>query len=389
MHIQSNSAARGRDLKNFPKLPETGLVLVVRKTFAEVSSAEEALEQPCCRGRARSHDAVFRREQTPEEWSAPLECKIGYLDNMCEDDVLEHNVDADEETSTGSCSASLADDEEVPALTSQPSSQSSSPRTPLTTKARIFIPQPQHVAVPSDQSIPEKWCYYVHMSYPMVQSHCASYGVQGQVPFLSQHCHDSNIATINKMEEEDKKKKSATKRRNRNKTCMIDPNAPEIPATQRTSVMMRNIPYCFKREMLWALLDSQGFNKRYDFVYLPTDFLSEKSLGYAFINFLSHDDALEFFEVFSGFDRWDPMKSNACKPCKVDWGHPYQGFDAHVNRYQNSPVMHHEVATDAKPTIFVDGVPAPFPAPTKKIDKPRWKHNARIGSHKEEICTDN
>jgi len=242
------------------------------------------------------------------------------------------------------------------------------------------------VVAASHQTIPGNWCYYVPMLCPMDQSQFVMYGVQEQVPWFSQQCQGSMFAAINGMEAEEEKKKS--KRRKGTKKCIIDPNVPEIPVEQRTTVMMRNIPYCFTREMLWALLDSKGFNSHYDFVYLPTDFYSQQSLGYAFINFLSHEDALACFEVFSGFQRWDSMKSKVYKPCTVNWGHPYQGLEAHVMRYRNSPVMHEDVPEEARPAVFVNGVPVTFPAPTKKIDKPRWKHNARIGSHKEETYTD-
>ena len=52
--------------------------------------------------------------------------------------------------------------------------------------------------------------------------------------------------------------------------------ASEVPvqSTQDswTTVMLRNLPNDYTREMLLALLDTQGFANSYDFVYMPIDF---------------------------------------------------------------------------------------------------------------------
>ena len=54
----------------------------------------------------------------------------------------------------------------------------------------------------------------------------------------------------------------------------------------RTTVMLRNMPNNYSRTMLLELLDAEGFAGQYDFLYLPMDFQSRASLGYAFINFV-------------------------------------------------------------------------------------------------------
>ena len=33
----------------------------------------------------------------------------------------------------------------------------------------------------------------------------------------------------------------------------------------------------------------------------------------------------------------------------MNWSHPYQGLDAHIERYRNSPVMHEDVPDEYKP----------------------------------------
>merc|ERR1712048_293930 len=66
----------------------------------------------------------------------------------------------------------------------------------------------------------------------------------------------------------------------------------------RTTVMIRNLPVGYTRSLLLDLLNSEGFARKYDFVYLPIDFSSGASLGYAFVDLLSPKCAQEFFQHF-------------------------------------------------------------------------------------------
>merc|ERR1719377_166778 len=76
---------------------------------------------------------------------------------------------------------------------------------------------------------------------------------------------------------------------------MVDPDSTE---EWRTTVMLRNMPNNYTREMLLELVDSMGFTGCYDFAYLPVDFKSQAGLGYAFINFVSTAEAQRCFECF-------------------------------------------------------------------------------------------
>jgi len=60
-----------------------------------------------------------------------------------------------------------------------------------------------------------------------------------------------------------------------------------------TTVMLRNLPNDYTREDVLDLLDSGGFRACYDFFYMPVDFQSGSGMGYAFINFVSHEKALQ------------------------------------------------------------------------------------------------
>jgi len=136
----------------------------------------------------------------------------------------------------------------------------------------------------------------------------------------------------------------------------------------RTTVMLRNMPNNYTRDMLREWVDSMGFAGCYDFAYLPVDFKSQAGLGYAFINFVSSAEAQRCFDNFEGFSEW---KVPSEKVCTVTWGSPYQGLEAHIERYQNSPVMHHSIPDEWKPVLIDQGVRIAFPAPTKPIKTPK------------------
>jgi hypothetical protein len=56
------------------------------------------------------------------------------------------------------------------------------------------------------------------------------------------------------------------------------------------------------------------------------------------------------------------------------WSKPFQGLEANVARYRNSPVMHPEIPDEFKPVVFRDGQRAEFPQATKKIPLPRIRN---------------
>jgi len=134
--------------------------------------------------------------------------------------------------------------------------------------------------------------------------------------------------------------------------------------------MLRNMPNNYSRAMLLDLLDSEGFAGQYDFLYLPMDFHSRASLGYAFINFVSSAAGAAFWKIFDGYSKWViPSR----KVSGVSWSGPHQGLEAHVERYRNSPVMSSAVPDEYKPVLFLEGARIPFPAPTRRIRAPRLR----------------
>jgi len=136
----------------------------------------------------------------------------------------------------------------------------------------------------------------------------------------------------------------------------------------RTTVMMRDIPNAYTSSTLVELFDAHGFWGRYDFLYLPVDFRTNLSLGYAFVNFVSSSDAQQFMTFFDGFSSWDFQSP---KVCQVSFADPNQGLEEHVKRYRDSPVMHENVPDEFKPRLYHAGMRIAFPEPTKRLRPPR------------------
>ncbi|CAJ1357493.1 unnamed protein product [Effrenium voratum] len=135
-----------------------------------------------------------------------------------------------------------------------------------------------------------------------------------------------------------------------------------------TTVMLRNLPAGYSRDMLVELMNRNGFRACFDFVYIPINFRTQAMFGYAFVNFIDEAQAMRAREVFEGFRNWGVLTD---KVCEVSWSDMHQGLLAHVNRYRSSPVMHESVPDEYKPAVYSQGKRVPFPAPTKRIRVPR------------------
>lgn len=145
------------------------------------------------------------------------------------------------------------------------------------------------------------------------------------------------------------------------------PRQKSTAAGPRTTVMLRNMPNNYNRHMLIDLLNAEGFESQFDFLYLPVDFQSRASLGYAFVNLQDEATAHRFWDTFDGYSNWViPSR----KVSGVSWAGPHQGLQAHIERYRNSPVMADSVPDEFKPAMFERGQRVPFPTPTRKLKSP-------------------
>jgi len=155
---------------------------------------------------------------------------------------------------------------------------------------------------------------------------------------------------------------------------------PEEPVPQ-TTVCLRELPEGISRDLVVEALASNGFQIDCDFAYVPMKFGSKAAIGYAFVNFVSHEAAVRCFEKMNDFRSW----GIACSiGCKVTWSEGDQGLKAIIERHRNGPVMHHSVPDEAKPALFKNGVRQPFPAPTKNIRPPRPKRYKAEAAGQEE-----
>lgn len=143
------------------------------------------------------------------------------------------------------------------------------------------------------------------------------------------------------------------------------------PPSCMTTVMIRSLPRGFNRTHLEEVLYREGFAACYDFIYIPSDIASGNSFHYAFVNFVSPAQALRIQRHFAGFTSWPAPFRAEDTPCKVDWSEALQGLGSLIERYRNSPLMHHSVPDGLRPAIYHQGLRAVFPPPTMSVRAPR------------------
>jgi len=149
-----------------------------------------------------------------------------------------------------------------------------------------------------------------------------------------------------------------------------------------TTVMLRNIPNKYTREMLVKQLN-QDFRGEFDFVYLPIDFKNRCNVGYGFINFRTVEACDTFVTKFNGVDvrkclpGLNSRKVAEVTPARV------QGLDENVRRLRNSPVMNELAFHPEWMPLLLDkgGEETPFPMPEQPCPpvKPRRRGREERG----------
>lgn len=153
------------------------------------------------------------------------------------------------------------------------------------------------------------------------------------------------------------------------------PNDVPIPDVY-TTVMLRNIPNKYTREMLVRVLN-QDYLGVYDFLYLPIDFKNKCNVGYGFINFRTTEACEHFIKQFHGVDVRQCLPGiNSKKVAEVTPAR-MQGLNENVQRLRNSPVMNQLQEHPEWMPLLLDpnGNPEPFPQPDQVVSpvKPRGK----------------
>ncbi|KAF4756929.1 hypothetical protein FOZ63_027400 [Perkinsus olseni] len=120
----------------------------------------------------------------------------------------------------------------------------------------------------------------------------------------------------------------------------------------RTTLMLKNIPNKYSRQLLVNEVMARMPVGSFDFVYMPIDFRSRCNFGYAFVNVTDPKYTRMFFNAFKN-SRLPGVKSS--KVCEVVYAR-VQGLQANVNRLINSPILDctPEDDDDALPLVFGD-----------------------------------
>jgi len=132
-----------------------------------------------------------------------------------------------------------------------------------------------------------------------------------------------------------------------------------------TTVMLRNIPNKYEQSQLLDVMKDKGFStETFDFFYLPIDFRNRCCVGYAFINFRSHQIAKEFETEFSGYKL--PMIHVSPKICEVNFAR-IQGKKANLDVYRNSALVGIPIKKYRPLCFDVEGNEIPLPTPDVPI----------------------
>lgn len=102
-----------------------------------------------------------------------------------------------------------------------------------------------------------------------------------------------------------------------------------------TTMMLKNIPCRISQEEVMSHVDLKGFSTKYDFFYLPKDVKFRANLGYAFINFVTPEDAALFEAEMNGY-RF--LGSGSTKACIVVPAH-VQGLMNNLAAFKRTEVM--------------------------------------------------
>lgn len=87
---------------------------------------------------------------------------------------------------------------------------------------------------------------------------------------------------------------------------------------KRTSVMIRHIACRYTESDVRRILDEAGFAGTYDSIHVPIKHQNPSNLGYAFVNFISHDYVAACTRRFSGRKFGDSATKKLCEVALAD-----------------------------------------------------------------------
>eukprot|EP00397_Hematodinium_sp_SG-2012_P034763 GEMP01037312.1.p1 GENE.GEMP01037312.1~~GEMP01037312.1.p1 ORF type:complete len:429 (-),score=83.29 GEMP01037312.1:418-1704(-) len=198
--------------------------------------------------------------------------------------------------------------------------------------------------------------------------HCNDEWAQNRVSFTAPNENSLDESQLERKTQSKKRKDKRADRPERNAEdkqkgdtkSQIDVKLPK----GCTTVMLRNIPNKYTRQMLIHILNKR-FAGQYDFMYLPIDFKNKCNVGYGFINFRTPETCHLFIRHFHGIEVRKSLPGfNSKKVCEVTPAR-VQGLIDNVRRLQNSPVMGQlKDHPEWLPVLFdANGNCEPFPCP--------------------------
>eukprot|EP00928_Gymnodinium_smaydae_P073970 TRINITY_DN5705_c0_g2_i3.p1 TRINITY_DN5705_c0_g2~~TRINITY_DN5705_c0_g2_i3.p1 ORF type:complete len:385 (+),score=43.31 TRINITY_DN5705_c0_g2_i3:58-1212(+) len=133
--------------------------------------------------------------------------------------------------------------------------------------------------------------------------------------------------------------------------------SPELHNTQRTTVLLRNIPKNLNTSRVVDWLNSAGYKGLFDFVDVPTNRVSKMTGGFAIVNLIHPAYAPFFWKTFDGFKQWTCKSKNICR---VVWYDQLQGLHQILLRYKNLIIVNKGIPKKARPWLLNEGEWVPF-----------------------------
>ncbi|KAL0542702.1 hypothetical protein IC582_017776 [Cucumis melo] len=199
-----------------------------------------------------------------------------------------------------------------------------------------------HASVNTASTIPRNMSEIHPSSFQMMSSSMLNPMISGSVPYLG--------LLPNSLDGLNERGRSRWIENNGNqldirKQFQLDLDKIKAGEDTRTTLMIKNIPNKYTSKMLLAAID-ENHRGTYDFLYLPIDFKNKCNVGYAFINMLSPQHIISFYEAFDG-KRWE--KFNSEKVASLAYAR-IQGKAALVSHFQNSSLMNEDKR--CRPILF-------------------------------------
>lgn len=157
---------------------------------------------------------------------------------------------------------------------------------------------------------------------------------------MQQYDLTQNLSMISgpSVEDDSQKKNRARKSQPVTDSKEFGINVDRIFDVRKTTLMIKNIPNRYTKDMMLETIDKK-FKDKFNFFYLPIDFDNKCNVGYAFINFIDLADIKDFFLEFNG-STWPNFKSD--KICEITYAR-IQGKESCIQHFKDSSLMKQEV----------------------------------------------